>query len=151
MAKLSAGLLVFRVSSDRAVDVIIVHPGGPFWAKKDLGAWSIPKGEYEEGEDPYGVALREFEEEIGISPPAGAPIELGELKQPSGKRLSAWAVECEDFDLTETRSNTFEMEWPRGSGQIQVFPEVDRAAWFSVAEARERLLKGHVAFLDLLM
>lgn len=150
MPKLSAALLLHKVE-DGVVSVLIVHPGGPFWAKKDDGAWSIPKGEYEEGEVARDVAYREFEEEIGLPVPDGSPIELGELKQPSGKRVTAWALRCGGLDLSSTKSNLFEMEWPRGSGKVQSFPEVDRVEWFTVRDARVKLLKGHVPFLDRLM
>ena len=147
MPKLSAGLLVHRRTGGE-LEVLLVHPGGPFWAKKDDGAWSVPKGEYEPDEDPLGVALREFEEEIGAEPPDHATaVSLGELRQPSGKVVRAWAVEG-DLDVSEVRSNTFEMEWPPRSGRTQEFPEVDRAGWFGLEEARRKLLRGQVGFLD---
>jgi predicted NUDIX family NTP pyrophosphohydrolase len=149
MPKLSAGLLLYRVV-DGVVEVLIAHPGGPFWARKDDGAWSIPKGEYAQGEEPWAAAQREFEEEIGGPPPPGPRIDFPALKQPSGKVITAFAVRA-DLDLTDAHSNTFELEWPRGSGRIQVFPEVDRVGWFPVAEARTKLLKGHRPFLDRLM
>lgn len=150
-AKLSAGILPFRRASGSAtVEVLIVHPGGPFWAKKDDGAWSITKGEYEDGDDPWVVAQREFNEEIGQPAPEGARTELGEVKQPSGKRVTCFAVEA-DVQVDEVHSNEFEMEWPPKSGRMQSFPEVDRAEWFSVAQARVKLLKGQVEFLDRLM
>jgi predicted NUDIX family NTP pyrophosphohydrolase len=145
--KLSAGLLVYR-SIDGDQEVLLVHPGGPFWAKKDDGAWSVPKGEYEPGEDPLAVALREFREELGMDPPdTGAPVPLGEIRQPGGKRVTAWALEG-DVDVSDVRSNTFEMEWPPGSGRTGEFPEVDRAAWFGLEDARRKLLRGQVDFLD---
>jgi predicted NUDIX family NTP pyrophosphohydrolase len=147
MPKLSAGLLLYR-RTNRDVEVLLVHPGGPFWAKKDDGAWSIPKGEYEIGEDPFEVAIREFEEELGVAPP---PIDhalpLGDLRQPSGKRVTAWALEG-DVDVAEVHSNTFPMEWPPRSGRVQAVPEVDRAGWFDLDTARRKLLKGQVGFLD---
>ena len=147
MPKLSAGLLVYRRTGGE-LEVLLVHPGGPFWAKKDDGAWSVPKGEYEPDEDPLEVALREFEEEIGAEPPDHATaVSLGELRQPSGKVVRAWAVEG-DLDVSEVRSNTFEMEWPPRSGRTQEFPEVDRAGWFGLEEARRKLLRGQVGFLD---
>lgn len=147
MPKLSAGLLVYR-RVDGEPEVLLVHPGGPFWAKKDDGAWSLPKGEYEPSEDPLEVALREFREELGIDPPdADGAVPLGELRQPSGKRVSAWALEG-DADVSDVRSNTFEMEWPPRSGRTQEFPEVDRAGWFGVEEAGRKLLRGQVGFLD---
>jgi predicted NUDIX family NTP pyrophosphohydrolase len=149
MPKLSAGLLLYRVKDD-VVEVLIAHPGGPFWARKDDGAWSIPKGEYTDGDDPWVAAQREFEEEIGLPPPTGPRIAFPPLKQPSGKVVTAFAVRG-DLDLTEAHSNTFELEWPKGSGRIQSFPEVDRVGWFPVAQARAKLLKGHRPFLDQLM
>ena len=129
------------------LEVLLVHPGGPFWAKKDLGAWSIPKGEYEEGEEALAVAKREFEEELGSKPPSGKFIALGELKQPSRKLITAFAVEG-DFDPAKLKSNRFEMEWPPKSGTMQSFPEVDRAEWFMPNEARRRILPGQSPFID---
>jgi predicted NUDIX family NTP pyrophosphohydrolase len=149
MPKLSAGVLLYRVR-DGVVEVLIVHPGGPFWARKDDGAWSIPKGEYTETEDPWAVALREFSEELGLSAPPGLRIDFGRLKQPSGKVVTVFGVRG-DLDVTDARSNTFELEWPKGSGKLREFPEVDRAGWFPVAQARTKLLKGQRAFLDRLM
>ena len=149
MPKLSAGLLLYRVFAGE-VEVLIVHPGGPFWARKDDGAWSIPKGEYLTGEDPWAVARREFEEETGKAPPDGARIEFPPLQQPSGKVITAFAV-CGDLDLEGTHSNTFTLEWPRGSGTLREFPEVDRVEWFSVVEARSKLLKGQRPLLDRLL
>ena len=146
MPRLSAGLLLYRVR-DGVVEVLIGHPGGPFWAQKDDGAWSILKGEYTDGEDPWAAAQREFEEEVGHRPPPGPRFDLGSVKQPSGKMLTVFAVSG-DFDITDVHSNTFEMEWPRGSGQIKAFPEIDRLGWFPVAQARTKLLKGHGPFLD---
>ncbi|OBI84648.1 NUDIX domain-containing protein [Mycobacterium sp. E740] len=149
MPKLSAGLLLYRGTGD-AVEVLIAHPGGPFWARKDDGAWSIPKGEYTEGEDPWAVACREFEEELGKPPPAGPRSDFPPLRQPSGKVITAFAVRG-DLDLAGTFSNTFTLEWPKGSGKLREFPEIDRAAWFSVAEARSKLLKGQRPLLDRLL
>jgi predicted NUDIX family NTP pyrophosphohydrolase len=149
MAKLSAGLLLYHAEDD-SVEVLIGHPGGPFWARKDDGAWSIPKGEYLEGEDPWQVAQREFEEEIGMPPPKGPRTELGTIKQPSGKVLTVFAV-AGTLDVTDAHSNTFELEWPKGSGRIRSFPEIDRVGWFAIPAARTKLLKGHVAFLDRLL
>jgi len=145
--KRSAGLLVYRRNADDGIEVLLVHPGGPFWAKKDDGAWSIPKGEYEPSEEAFDVALREFEEEVGQSPPDGEPLLLGELRQPSGKVVRAWAVEG-DLDVTDVRSNTFEMEWPPRSSRTQEFPEVDRAGWFGLDDAKRKLLRGQVGLLD---
>jgi predicted NUDIX family NTP pyrophosphohydrolase len=144
--KRSAGLLAFR-RTDAGLEVLLVHPGGPFWAKKDDGAWSVPKGEYGPSEDPLEVARREFEEEIGQGPPGTEPVWLGDLRQPSGKVVSAWAMEG-DLDVRDVRSNSFEMEWPPRSGRTQEFPEVDRAGWFGLEEARRKLLRGQVGFLD---
>jgi predicted NUDIX family NTP pyrophosphohydrolase len=147
--KLSAGVLLHRIR-DGVVDVLIAHPGGPFWARKDDGAWSIPKGEYVDGDDPWQAAQREFAEELGLPLPAGPPLDLGAVKQAGGKVVTAFAVQG-DLDITDARSNTFELEWPRGSGRLREFPEVDRVGWFPVAQARTKLLKGQRAFLDRLM
>ena len=149
MAKRSAGILLYR-GKGAGLELLLVHPGGPFWAKKDLGAWSIPKGEYQEGEDPLAVARREFEEELGSPAPARDAIELGELAQPSRKLITAYAIEG-DFDATTLKSNLFEMEWPPKTGRLQSFPEVDRAEWFSVGEAREKILPGQRPFIDRLL
>lgn len=149
MPRLSAGLLLYR-ATDRMVQVLLAHPGGPFWAKKDDGAWSIPKGEYTTGEDPWVVAQREFVEEIGLPVPPGPRTDLGALKQPGGKIVTAFAVRG-DLDITDAHSNTFELEWPKGSGRIRTFPEVDRVGWFPVVEAKTKLLRGQVPFLDRLL
>ncbi|OMB93286.1 NTP pyrophosphohydrolase [Mycobacterium colombiense] len=149
MAKLSAGVMLYR-TCDGVVEVLIAHPGGPFWARKDDGAWSIPKGEYTDGEDPWAAAQREFAEELALAVPAGPRIDLGQLKQSGGKVVSAFAVHG-DLDITDARSNTFELEWPKGSGKLREFPEVDRVGWFAVATARIKLLKGQLGFLDRLM
>ncbi len=149
MPKLSAGVLLYR-TADGVVEVLIAHPGGPFWARKDDGAWSIPKGEYTDGEDPWAAAQREFFEELGLWVPEGPRLDLGTLKQASGKVVAAFAVDS-DLDVTEARSNTFPLEWPRGSGTIREFPEVDRVGWFTVAQARTKLVKGQRGFLDRLM
>lgn len=146
MAALSAGLVLFRRHDD-GLQVLLVHPGGPFWARKDLGAWSIPKGEYTDDEDPLAVARREFTEELGSTAPDGPAVVLGEVRQRGGKRVMAWAVEG-DLDPTRTTSNEVEMEWPRGSGRRITFPEVDRAEWFDLDEARRRLLDGQLPLLD---
>lgn len=148
MPKLSAGILMFR-RRDQVVEFFLVHPGGPFWQKRDAGAWSIPKGEYRPGEDPLEGAKREFEEETGIKP-NGAFMPLGEIRQPSGKVISAWAVEG-DCSPEAIRSNTFSIEWPPKSGRKKDFPEIDQAAWFHLEEARVRILKGQVGFLERLM
>jgi len=149
MAKRSAGILLYRGSPQR-LELLLVHPGGPFWARKDLGAWSIPKGEYEEGEDPLAVGKREFEEELGSAPPLGAFLPLGELVQPSRKIVTAFALEG-DFDPATLQSNRFELEWPRGSGRMQLFPEIDRAQWFAPAKAREKIQPGQAPFIDRLL
>ncbi|WP_445170457.1 NUDIX domain-containing protein [Mycolicibacterium sp. Dal123E01] len=149
MPKFSAGVLVYRVV-DGAAEVLIGHPGGPFWARKDDGAWSIPKGEYDADEDPWTAAQREFAEELGMACPDGPRIAFDAVKQPSGKVLTVFAVGA-DLEVTDAQSNTFTMEWPKGSGRMQDFPELDRVGWFSVAQARRKLLKGHVVFLDRLM
>jgi predicted NUDIX family NTP pyrophosphohydrolase len=147
MVKRSAGLLLYR-SGSAGIEVLLVHPGGPFWAKRDDGAWSIPKGEYEPDEDPHEVALREFGEELGKPLPSDGPFTpLGELRQKSGKLVTTWAVEA-DLDVDEVHSNTFMTEWPRGSGAMREFPEVDRAGWFDLEAARAKLLSGQVGFLD---
>ncbi|HEY5882024.1 MAG TPA: NUDIX domain-containing protein [Nakamurella sp.] len=142
--KLSAGLLLYRIVEQR-VDVLLVHMGGPFWARKDEHAWSIPKGEYDEGMDPAAAAVREFTEELGAAPPAGATIELGTARQ-SGKTVTAFAREG-DFDAADAVSNTFSLEWPPRSGRFQDFPEVDRAEWFDLPTAADKLVKGQVVFL----
>ena len=148
MPKTSAALLLYRHGTD-GLEVLIAHMGGPFWARKDAGAWSIPKGEYTD-EEPLAAARREFAEEMGSPPPAGEPVALGTVKQSGGKSVTTFAVEG-DFDLAGFRSNTFELEWPRGSGRTQEFPEVDRAAWVPVAVAREKLVKGQVPVVDALV
>jgi predicted NUDIX family NTP pyrophosphohydrolase len=147
MPKSSAGLLMFRRSKG-ALQVLLAHPGGPFWAKKDDGAWTLPKGEYESSEDPLEAAKREFAEETGFAA-TGSFFPLGSLKQPSGKMVSAWAFES-DCDPSALVSNTFEIEWPPKSGKKASFPEIDRVAWFGIAEARTRLHKGQVGFLHAL-
>jgi predicted NUDIX family NTP pyrophosphohydrolase len=146
MPKTSAGLLLYR-RVEGGLEVLLVHPGGPYWARKDDGAWSVPKGEYEPGEDPLEVARREFEEELGAAPPDGAPTPLGEIRQSGGKIVTAWA-QAGDLDVTHIRSNSFEMEWPPRSGRTQEFPEVDRAEWFSIEDARPKLNPGQLPFLD---
>jgi predicted NUDIX family NTP pyrophosphohydrolase len=149
MPKLSAGVLLYRYT-DAGVEVLIGHPGGPFWARRDDGAWSIPKGEYTEGEDPWAVAQREFYEELGKPVPAGPRVGFAPLKQPSGKVIIAFGVRG-DLDLEDTFSNMFELEWPKGSGKFREFPEIDRVGWFSVTQARLKLLKGQRPLLDHLM
>ena len=145
MARAAAGLLLFRRKSD-GIEVLLVHPGGPLWMRKDDGAWSIPKGEIEVGEAPLRAAQREFEEELG-SPVSGEFIRLTEIRQASGKLVHAWAVEA-DFDPATLKSGTFSMEWPPRSGRQQHFPEVDRAEWFTLDAARLKINKAQVALLD---
>jgi predicted NUDIX family NTP pyrophosphohydrolase len=144
-------LLLFRVFSDKAfpadIEVLLGHPGGPFWARRDEGAWSILKGEYDPAEDPRAAADREFTEETGAPPPTGRHIDLGEVRLPSGKLLTVYAVES-DFDTSLAHSNSFEMEWPPRSGQLRSFPEIDRVEWFAVTEARRKLSRGQAEFLD---
>lgn len=144
MVKSSAGLILYRRRLP-VPEVLLVHPGGPFWAKKDHGAWSIPKGLYEPTEDSLVAARREFEEETGCKPPHEAS-ELGVFKQPSGKSIVAWTAEG-DFDLALFRSNLFSLEWPPKSGKVSEFPEADRAGWFGPAEALKKVTKGQVAIL----
>lgn len=151
MAKASAGILLYRGDGD-SLEVLLVHPGGPFWTKKDEGAWSIPKGEVEEGEEPRACALRELEEEIGSSLGLTPErlVELGEVRLKSGKRVHGWAAEGE-FDPATLRSNAFTMEWPPRSGNEREFPEVDRAEWFASAQARLKINPAQAAFLDRLL
>jgi predicted NUDIX family NTP pyrophosphohydrolase len=146
--KRSAGILMYRREGEDIL-LLLVHPGGPFWAKKDFGSWSIPKGEFAEGEDALAAARREFAEETGFKPEGEFQL-LGELIQSGGKHVIAWAV-CGNFDPQTLTSNRFEMEWPPRSGQIRSFPEVDRAAWFTVAQARERLLPAQTTLIDRLV
>ncbi len=149
MARRSAGLLLYR-RHDAAVEVLIVHPGGPFWANKDAGAWSIPKGEYADTDDPLAAARREFAEELGQPAPDGAYVALGAVRQKGGKEVVAWAVEA-DVDVATVVSNTFEIEWPPRSGTRREFPEVDRAEWCSPDLARQRLIAAQVEFVDRLI
>jgi len=144
MNKRSAGILLFR-HCVTGLEVLLVHPGGPYWAKKDAGAWSIPKGQYADGEDPLAAAKREFSEEIGVSV-EGNFIDLGEVKQAAGKVVQAWALEG-DLDPALIRSNTFAIEWPPRSGLMREFPEADSGAWFPLSGAQHKLLKGQLEFL----
>lgn len=146
----SSGILVYRRTTDGSIEVFLVHPGGPFWHSKDDGAWSIPKGEIEETEDAFSVALREFAEELGRPPPEGEYLGLGEIEQRNGKRVVAWAV-LGEIDATILSSNTFDMEWPPGTGRVQSFPEVDRGGWFSAVLARRKLNRGQDEFVDRLL
>ena len=143
-SKKSAGILLYRLINDD-LEVLLVHPGGPFWTKKDLGAWSIPKGEFNEDEDPLDAAKREMEEETGIKV-SGAFIELTPLKQKSGKTIYAWSLQ-KDIDPAQIKSNHFEMEWPPRSGKKKSFPEIDKASWFSPDQAAVKILAGQAAFL----
>jgi predicted NUDIX family NTP pyrophosphohydrolase len=147
---LSAGVLLFRRLSPGQVEVLLGHPGGPFWAHRDAGAWSIPKGEYVDGEDPRAAAAREFAEELGLPLPPGPELELGTVRLRSGKRLIGYAVEG-DLDPARAVSNTFEVEWPPRSGRRRVFPEIDRVAWFDLATARVKLARGQGELLDRLL
>jgi predicted NUDIX family NTP pyrophosphohydrolase len=146
--KQSAGLLMYRKRAE-AVQVLLVHPGGPFWAAKEVGSWSIPKGEFSEDEDVLKAARREFEEETGFLP-TGNFIRLGAIKQPSGKLIHAWAFEG-DLDAKKIKSNRFSLEWPPQSGKQHEFPEVDRAEWFTIEAARERIIEGQIEFIDELL
>jgi predicted NUDIX family NTP pyrophosphohydrolase len=145
MAASSAGILMYR-GTRQTPEVLLVHPGGPFWRNRDDGAWSIPKGEIETGEDPEGVARREFMEELGSA--LDGPLQpLGEIRQGGGKRVHAFAIKG-DLDVTTVASNTFETEWPPKSGRTQTFPEVDRAEWFTLPAARKKILEGQLPLLD---
>jgi predicted NUDIX family NTP pyrophosphohydrolase len=148
MAKMSAGFLLYRIADDGSFSVLLVHPGGPFWQKKDAHAWSIPKGEYAEGEDPERTAEREFDEEIGLPLPEGPRLDLGTVRQASGKYVRAWAIRADGFVPDGFVSNRFEMEWPPKSGQKQEFPEVDKVQWMTGPEASLRLVAAQVALLD---
>ena len=149
MARRSAGILLYRRRGGE-VEVLLVHPGGPLWARRDAGAWSIPKGEYGEDEDPLAAALRELEEETGQRPPADDLVPLGEVRQRGGKVVTAWAGPG-DLDADEITSNTFTLEWPPRSGVRREFPEVDRAGWFDPATAREKLLAAQAELVDRLL
>jgi predicted NUDIX family NTP pyrophosphohydrolase len=148
-ARKSAGILLYRFA-DGGVEVLIGHMGGPFWARRDAGAWSIPKGESQPGEELADVARREFAEEMGSPAPEGEWLALGELRTSSSKLVTIWATEG-DLDAARATSNTFELEWPPRSGRVQHFPEIDRAAWLPVERAREKLVKGQAPFLDRLL
>ncbi len=145
----SAGLLLYRMNPSGGVEVLLVHPGGPFWAKKDAAAWSIPKGEYDGTEDPHAAAIREFTEELGVAPPRGHDVALGTLRQSSAKSVTAYAREA-DLDAGSIGGNMVEIDWPPRSGRKLQIPEVDRADWFDMATARVKMVKGQVPFLDLL-
>ena len=145
-SKRSAGILLYR-RRHASVEVLLVHPGGPFWSKKDDGAWFVPKGELEPEEEPFAAARREFEEELGSAPPPGAALALGTVKNKSGKLIYAWALEGE-LDVASVKSNTFELEWPPKSGKIRKFPEVDRASFFSLAAAATKMSPAELPFLE---
>ncbi len=142
----SAGLLLFR-DREGTLEVLLGHMGGPFWARKDEGAWTIPKGELDEGEDPLAGARREFAEELGHAAPDGAVLELGEIRQRGGKRVVAFAI-AGDFDPASLEPGTFELEWPPRSGRRQEFPELDRVAWLDLATAQRKIVRGQVALLE---
>ncbi len=144
--KRSAGLLLFRGGGGE-VEVLLAHMGGPLWARRDAGAWSVPKGEYLPPEEPRAAARREFEEELGLPPPNGPYVPLGDTRQSGGKVVTVWAVES-DLDPDRVVPGTFTMEWPRGSGEQRSFPEIDRVAWFSPDRARERMVAGQRVFLE---
>jgi predicted NUDIX family NTP pyrophosphohydrolase len=150
--KRSAGILLFRRDGGNGVEFLLAHPGGPFWAKKDMGAWSIPKGQIEEAEEPRACAIRELEEELGQAPELDPEqlIELGSIRQRAGKTVEAWAAEAE-FDPATLASNTFTMEWPPRSGREAEFPEVDRAEWFEPETARAKILPAQAELLDRLL
>ena len=148
MKKYSAGILLYRFK-DGGLELLLAHPGGPFWARKDEGAWSIPKGLIEENEDPLIAAKREFKEEIGAEVD-GNFVDLGEIKQPSKKVIRIFALE-KNLDVSETKSNTFTIEWPKGSGNIREYPEIDKADWFSLEEAKKKIVKGQAGFIDRLI
>ena len=144
----SAGLLLFRRGgAEQELEVMLVHMGGPFWARKDDGAWSVPKGEHADGDDPWTVAQREFAEELGREVPPGEPLPLGSVRQSSGKTVTVFALEA-DIDVSAISSNTFELEWPPRSGRVQSFPEVDRADWFDLETAARKLVKGQGPLLQ---
>ena len=147
----SAGLLLYRRGDGGRLEVMLGHMGGPYWARKDVAAWSIPKGQREEGEEALETARREFEEEIGQPPPDGEVVALGDVRQSGGRKIvEAWAIEG-DLDVSSIDSTGFEMEWPPRSGTLREFPEFDRAAWFDVEGARGRIVKAQAAFLDRLV
>ena len=148
MAVNSAGILLYRFKNEK-LEVMLVHPGGPFWVKKDNAAWSIPKGLFEENENPLEAAKREFKEETGLEV-QGEFIELGKLKQPSRKIVQAWAIE-NDLDESKIRSNTFTLEWPKNSGIVIEYPEIDKAGWFDIEQAKTKITKGQLGFLEKLV
>ena len=149
MTARSAGILLHRPAPGSGIEVLLGHPGGPFWARKDAAAWSVPKGMYEPGEDAWAAAKREFREEVGLEVPAGEAHDLGTITGRSGKRVTVFAVAA-DLDITDAVSNDFEMEWPKGSGIVRSFPEIDRVQWFEMPLARVKISAGQLGFLDAL-
>src|ERR1700692_2270092 len=147
MPRRSAGLLPFRIVGGGRLELFLVHPGGPLWANRDEHAWSIAKGEYDEGEEASVAAEREFAEELGVAPPPGSRVDLGEIRQPSGKLVRAWATQAPTFTVEPVVSNEFELEWPPKSGRHQLFPEVDRAEWMSADTAGQKLGQGPGSFI----
>lgn len=145
--KRSAGILLFRRRAGEELEVLLGHMGGPFYARKDAGAWTVPKGEYGPDETPWDAARREFREELGLEPPVGEPVALGEVRQAGGKVVTVWAVEA-DLDPADVVPGTFEMEWPPKSGQVREFPELDRVAWYGIGAAKEVVVAAQAAFLD---
>jgi predicted NUDIX family NTP pyrophosphohydrolase len=146
MPRRSAGILLYRLDPG-PLEVLLVHPGGPYFARKDLGSWGLPKGEYEPDEEPRACAIREFEEELGQAPPTGRMIELGEIRQKNGKIVTAWGLRG-DLDATAIHSNSFALEWPPGTGRMQEFPEIDRAAWLTLDEAARKIIGTQQPLLD---
>lgn len=146
MSKHSAGILLFR-KAEVDLEVLLAHMGGPLWARRDAGAWSVPKGECEPDEEPVSAARREFQEELGLPVPDGELVDLGSVRQSGGKQVSVWALAA-DLDPSSVVPGTFEMEWPRGSGLMRQFPEIDRVQWFGLEPARDKLVKAQRAFLD---
>jgi predicted NUDIX family NTP pyrophosphohydrolase len=146
----SAGILLYRRTPEGEIEVLLAHPGGPIWAKRDEGVWTVPKGEFHEGEEAWAVARREFEEETGHPAPDGDPIELGEIRQKGGKVVAAWALEG-DLDPATAQSNTFPFEWPPRSGTWITIPEIDRVEWFAPDEARRRIKETQIPFVDRLL
>ena len=149
VAKRSAGILLYRIGAD-GPEVLLVHPGGPLWQRRDEGAWSIPKGEVDDAEDALACARREFAEELGSAPPHAAATDLGTIRQRGGKLVSAWALQG-DLDVTQVRSNSFSMEWPPRTGQMSEFPEIDRAQWFPIDQARSKIIAAQAELLDRLL